>query len=232
MLVGRGVGGTGAVRVPPRVEWIEGRAVGASVDGPADATVVVVLAHGAGAGRHHPFLAGLSRRLASGGLLVVRFDYPYAAEGRRAPDRLATLLAAHRAVVSALPLAGRRLLLAGKSMGGRVGSHLHDVGAAGWVFLGYPLVAAGTQEPRDTAHLGALRSPLLFVQGERDRLAPLDLLAPIVGRLEHARLVVIPEADHSFRVPQRAGVTEGEMLDHLAKTILAWEPAQAPGGAR
>lgn len=213
-----------------RVAWSPGRFVDTTVDGPADASVGIVLAPGAGAGRDHPFMAGLSRAMAAHGMLVTRFDYPYVAEGRRLPDGLDTLVAAHRAVVTAVAAKGRKLILAGKSMGGRVASHLRDVGADGFVFFGYPLVPIGKTAPRDTTHLDALTAPLLFIQGERDRLAPPGLLGPVVGRLPLASLVVIPEADHSFRVPKRVGVSEEEMVGRLAGLVAAWGPAWPAGG--
>jgi len=216
------------VMVPGRVEWSSGRFVETSVNGPGDAAMVVLAAHGAGAGRLHPFMVGLCERLGERGLLVVRFDYPYIAEGRRAPDRLDILVAAHRAVLAALD-PQRPVILAGKSMGGRVGSHIADVGAVGLAFLGYPLVPPGGDTPRDTSHLGLLKAPMLFIQGERDRLAPLMHLRPIIGGLADARLVVVPDADHSFRVPKRAGVTEGEMLDLISGLVADWIADQAPG---
>lgn len=213
------------VRVPGKIEWSPGRVVTTAVAGGSDGPAVVVLAHGAGAGRTHPFMAALSGRLAAGGLQVVTFDYPYMAEGRRAPDRLETLVAAHRAVIAAVPHSGRGLVLAGKSMGGRVASHLTDVPCDGLVFFGYPLVAVGKTAPRDTSHLGGRSVPMLFIQGERDRLAPLEVLRPVVGRLPHADLVVISDADHSFRVPKRSGRTDADVIDQLATAVLAWGPA-------
>jgi hypothetical protein len=164
-------------------------------------SAVIILAHGAGAGQAHPFMAGMRRRLAAAGYTVVTFDYPYIAEGRKAPDRVATLLECHRRVVESMAA---------------------DADAAGLFFLGYPLVPVGKREPRDTAHLEAIEAPMLFVQGERDRLAPLDLLRPLVGSLPRATLVAIPEADHSFKVPKRTGIGEEQMRERLAATVDGW----------
>lgn len=208
-----------------RIEWSPGRHVDITVTGGGDASTVVVLAHGAGAGRGHPFMVELSDRLAARGMRIVTFDYPYLSEARRVPDRLETLMAAHRAVIAATRSPGRRLLLAGKSMGGRVASHLSGVDCDGLVFFGYPLVAIGSTTPRDTSHLGTWSVPMLFIQGERDRLAPLDLLGPIVAGLPSADLAVIPDADHSFRVPKRAGRTVSEVIEHLAGLVASWGPA-------
>lgn len=185
--------------------------------GPGEGSIGVLLAHGAGAGQRHPFMAGLRDRLGAAGLGTLTFDYPYVEAGRRAPDRMPRLLECHRAALGRLADRFDRVVVAGKSMGGRVGGHL----AAGEgdvhrvVFIGYPLVPAGRTEPRDTAHLDEIAAPMLFVQGERDRLAPLDAISALAGRLS-ARLEVVPEADHGFRVPKRTGLDEAAVLDRIA----------------
>jgi uncharacterized protein len=179
----------------------------------------IVLAHGAGAGQDHPFMVGMRTRLAAT-FTVTTFDYPYVAGGRRAPDRMEVLLECHRAVAEAVGI--DRLVLGGKSMGGRMASHLEAPIPAARFFLGYPLVPIGKTEPRDTSHLDRIETPMLFVQGERDRLGPPDLLEPLVGRLARATMVVIPEADHSFKVPKRSGISEEEMLDRLASIVADW----------
>ena len=209
-----------------RLEWAEGRTVDLEEEG--DGPSAIVLAHGAGAGQQHPFMAGMRRRLAAS-QRVITFDYPYIAEGRRAPDRMPVLLACHRAVVDAID--AERLVLGGKSMGGRMASHLDAPDAVALFFLGYPLVGIGKSEPRDTGHLEEITAPMLFVQGERDRLGPPDLLAPVIGRLASASMVVVPDADHSFKVPKRTGIDDAAMLDLLAETILGWLASQAGGGS-
>lgn len=208
------------------LEWEAGRTVPTVEQG--DGPTTIVLAHGAGAGQDHPFMAGMRERL-SAKHRVVTFDYPYVAAGRRAPDRLPTLLACHRAVVASV--GGDRVVLGGKSMGGRVSSHLDAPDAAAYFFLGYPLVPIGKKEPRDTSHLDAIAVPMLFVQGERDRLGPPDLLDPIVARLGRATMAVVPDADHSFKVPKRAGITPAEMLDHLTGVVSDWLAGQAGGAS-
>jgi hypothetical protein len=166
-------------------------------------------------------MEGLRARLGAAGFLVVAFDYPYMTAGRKAPDRLPKLVAAHEAAAAHLEGLVDRGVIAGKSMGGRVGSHLS--GFDGWprLFYGYPLVALGKSEPRDTTHLDRLTGGLLFVQGERDRMAPLGLLRPVVTRLD-ATLHVVSDADHSFKVPKRTGRTEEEVLDELAAVTGEW----------
>jgi uncharacterized protein len=193
----------------------------ATVDGPSGASIGVLLAHGAGAGRGHSFMVGLRTQLAAVGFLVVAFDYPYMAAGRKAPDRLPKLVEAHEAAAAYLGGVVPRGVIAGKSMGGRVGSHAEGFDHWPRVFYGYPLVALGKSESRDTTHLDRLEGGMLFVQGERDRMAPLDLLRPVVERLG-ATLHVVPDADHSFRVPKRTGRTEADVLDELVRVTRDW----------
>jgi predicted alpha/beta-hydrolase family hydrolase len=217
------------------VEWRPGRRVTARLEGPAGtATPGVLLAPGAGAGRRHPFLTGLQRRLAEAGWPTMTFDYPYAAEGRRAPDRLEVLLECHRAAARRLRAEASGVVLAGKSMGGRVATHLAACGEPcfGVVCYGYPLLSPGKAVPRDTGHLGAVGVPLLFLSGSRDRLAPLDMLRPVVERLPGARLVVVEGADHSFGVDASRDARGEQGLDHLAAATVAWlaEWGQWAGG--
>jgi predicted alpha/beta-hydrolase family hydrolase len=210
------------------LEWAPGRQVPLITVG--SGPIAVLLAHGAGAGQGHPFMAAMRARLAEA-YSVTTFDYPYVAEGRRAPDRMATLVECHRVVAESVAAAADRLVLGGKSMGGRMASHLADPDAAPRFFLGYPLVPIGKSEPRDTSHLDGIDAPLLFVQGERDRLGPPEMIAPIVDRLARAWLVVVPDADHSFKVPKRTGIDEEEVLDRLATIVKEWLAAigMAPG---
>jgi len=137
--------------------------------------VGVLLAHGAGVGQDHPWIVAVREGLARHGLFVMSFNYRYTEAGRRAPDRMPTLLAVHRAAANAMAKECDSVILAGKSMGGRVGSHL--VGEEGWpaaalVYFGYPLVPMGKGEPRPVDHLLAIDVPQLFFAGSRDRLTP------------------------------------------------------------
>jgi hypothetical protein len=166
-------------------------------------------------------MVGVRRRLVAAGFCVATFDYPYREEGRRAPDRFERLLGCHQAVFDRVAAAtGAAPFLVGKSMGGRIGSHLR-VTAPGWVFLGYPLVAAGKTVPRDFSHLAAI-GPLLFIQGSRDSLAPLPLITGVIAALAEADLEVIPDADHGFRMPKRAGLDAEAVLDRIGDRVAAW----------
>ena len=193
--------------------------------GGSDGGVGVLLAHGAGAGQDHPFMVQVREGLAAAGYPTLTFNYAYTEAGRRAPDRLPKLLAVHEAAADRLAQYCGSVVLAGKSMGGRVGAHLAgDVGwpAAGLVYLGYPLVPMGKGEPRPTDHLGRIAVPQLFVAGTRDRLSPPALIEPLAGSLPGGAVIVIPDGDHSFKVPKRTGRSSEEVLDAIIEQVAAW----------
>jgi predicted alpha/beta-hydrolase family hydrolase len=179
--------------------------------------------------------------LAAAGFPTMTFDYPYAAAGRRSPNRPPVLLACQRAAAFRLADYVTSVVLAGKSMGGRMASHLASGidpagGAiedgypdpAGLVYYGYPLVPLGKAGPRDVAHLAAITAPQLFFAGTRDRLSPPDLIVPVAASLGSATVDVIPDADHSFQVPKRAGRTWEEVLDHLVSRTVEWLDSLPP----
>ncbi len=209
-----------------RIRWARGEAVDARLVMPAQPRDVgVLLAHGAGAGQRHPFMEHLSRGLSAAGYPTMTFDYAYMNAGRRAPDRLEKLLAVHRAAADRMATYVGGVVVAGKSMGGRVGSHLagdESWPAAGLVYYGYPLVPLGKAEARPVEHLRKIGAPQLFFAGSRDRLSPLAALRPVVESLPAATLHEIPDADHSFKVPKRAGRAPDEVLDELVATTASW----------
>src|SRR5436309_2495547 len=145
-------------------------------DGPENGPTVV-LAHGAGAPMDSPFLNVVAAGLAAAGLRAVRFEFPYMrrrreAGERRAPDREPVLRAAWKEAIAALG-GGERLVIGGKSLGGRMASLVADeAGVRGLVCLGYPFHPPGQPERLRTKHLQDLRTPALFVQGTRDALGP------------------------------------------------------------
>ena len=168
---------------------------------------VAAIAHGAGAGKEHPFLEGVAEGLAAGGVSALRFDFPYVAEGRRSPDRPPALVEAWRGALAeaALRAGGLPVVAGGKSLGGRMASMLaaeegSGFPARGLVFFGYPLHAPGrSDQPRD-GHLSAVTVPMLFIQGTQDPLATFALMEALVRRLgPRARLHAVA-GDHSFRV--------------------------------
>ncbi len=208
------------------VNWGDGQKVTARLEMPRRETGDgVLLAHGAGAGQDHAFMVTLRSELADAGLAVMTFNYAYTEAGRKAPDRLPKLLAVHAAAAERLAGYVDRVYLGGKSMGGRVGSHLagdEAWPAAGLIYYGYPLVAMGKTEPRDTSHLDRISAPQLFFAGTRDRLSPPDLIRPLAARLPDATAEVVPDGDHSFKVPKRSGRSHDEVIADLAAKTAAW----------
>ncbi|MCL1693025.1 MAG: dienelactone hydrolase family protein [Actinomycetia bacterium] len=187
--------------------------------------VGVLIAHGAGIGQDHPWMVAVRDGLADAGLFVMSFNYRYTEAGRKAPDRMPMLLTVHRAAADAMAEECDRVVLAGKSMGGRVGSHLAgDDGwpAAGLVYFGYPLVPMVKGDPRPVDHLQAIEAPQLFFAGTRDRLSPPTLIAEIARSVPDGTLEVVDDGDHSFKVPKRAGKSNDEVLGEVVATTAKW----------
>ena len=176
---------------------------------PSDRAVAgLVLGHGAGAGQHSGFMVEAGRQLSSRGITVATFDFPYITAGRKSPDKAPVLEAAWRATIvearahdalRALPL-----FIGGKSMGGRIASHVGAQGVddvSGLVFLGYPLHPPGRPQQRRDAHLPAITLPMLFVQGSRDEFGTADEIRELLPRLNpQAQLFEVADGDHSFKV--------------------------------
>ncbi len=185
-------------------------------DGPAGASRIVALAHGAGVPMDSPFMTAVAGGLAAAGVGVARFEFPYMRArrqggGRRPPDRLPVLLDAWRAVAASLADA-TTLVIGGKSLGGRVASMIADeVGAAGLLCLGYPFHPPGKPVGGRIEHLARLRTPTLIVQGDRDPFGrPEEVagyaLSPAV------RVAWVGGGDHSFRPPKRSGRTADDTV--------------------
>lgn len=196
---------------------------------PADADALLVLAHGAGAGMHHPFMEALSGGLAAARFAVFRYQFPYMEQRSRRPDARPVLLATVRAAVAAAAASAPDLpvIAGGRSMGGRMTSLAASeeaiAGLRGIVFFGFPLHPAGRPSAARAEHLDAVGVPMLFLQGTRDRLAGLELLRPVCARLgSRARLHVVEGADHSFHVLKRSGRTGEDVLAELVATTRAW----------
>jgi predicted alpha/beta-hydrolase family hydrolase len=172
----------------------------------------IVFAPGAGAPSTSPWMTAWTRRLRSLGE-VTPIDYPYAKAGRKAPDRLPKLIAAHRAEVEALG-GPDPVVLIGKSMGSRVGCHVSlEVPVTALVCFGYPLVGTGKKQPVRDEVLKALRTPILFVTGTRDPLCPLDRLEAVRGGMEAANaLFVVEGGDHSLQVRKDQERVDQEIL--------------------
>ena len=193
----------------------------------------IVLGHGAGAGQTHPFMVDFAHGLGARGVDVVTFNFPYMEHGRRMPDRRDRLEACYAAVlrrVLDLPmLAGSRPFVGGKSMGGRMATYmvagLSDELRArigGVVLLGYPLHPPGRPERLRASHLGDVRVPMLFVQGDRDTFGGPDELERALTGVETATIQPVVGGDHSFKVPVRSGRTRAEVFAEVQDGIVSW----------
>ena len=191
----------------------------------ADLGIAFLLAPGAGAPSSHPRMRTFARLLGSIGK-VQPFDYPYMIEGRGRPDPLPKLISAHRAALAALRAShDGPIVLAGKSMGGRVGCHVALVEPVEAVIcLGYPLCGAGDRSKLRDQVLLELRTPAMFVQGTRDPLCPLELLEGVRKRMRApSTLHVVEGADHSLLVGKATlkalGSSQDETDDEISVAI-------------
>ncbi len=195
---------------------------------PPDAHFLYLLAHGAGAGMRHPFMEDIAHLLADRSVATLRYQFPYMEAGRPRPDSPARAEATVRAAAEfALELApDLRIIAGGKSYGGRMTSTAQAKsplpGVRGLAFLGFPLHAPAKPSDKRAEHLTDILVPMLFMQGTRDPLADLSLLRPVTERLFNATVHVVPEGDHSFKVPKRTGRTVDDIMTELADTVAGW----------
>jgi predicted alpha/beta-hydrolase family hydrolase len=196
---------------------------------PPRARACLVLAHGAGAGMAHPFMAAVAGELAQRGIASLRYQFPYMEQGGRRPDPPRRAHAAVRAAVAeaARSLPRLPLFAGGKSFGGRMTSQAQAAAplprVRGLAFLGFPLHPAGRPSRDRGEHLFEVAIPMLFLQGTRDALAELPQIEPLCGALgERATLRLFPDADHSFHVPARSGRTDSEVRGDMVDALAAW----------
>jgi uncharacterized protein len=196
----------------------------------------MILAHGAGADQTSGFMVQIATSLSARGVNAVTFNFVYSEQGRRLPDRNDRLESCWRAVIAvvrdghpALPRAGNsasKLVIGGKSMGGRIASQIaaaREDGIAGLVFLGYPLHPPGRPDKLRSAHLADIRVPMLFVQGSRDTFGrPDELRSAVAGMKVSADLCVVDGGDHSFKVPKRAALPQDRVYDVVLEDIMRW----------
>jgi len=199
----------------------------------------LVLGHGAGAGQTSPFIVSFAAGLAARGLDVITFNFLYAEQGRRVPDRGPRLEACYRAVVETTcadrpEVAARPLLIGGKSMGGRIASQIaaapeNDatqtdpaLRVAGLVLLGYPLHPPGKPDRLRDAHLPRVGVPTLVVQGSRDSFGTPDELRPVLARLAAARLYVVEGGDHSLNIRRTSAPPREEIYGMVMDEIIHW----------
>lgn len=188
-------------------------------DGPDDAPLTFVFAHGAGAPMDSAFMNAIARGLSGAGLRVARFEFPYMAarrvDGRRRPpDRAQTVLAAWRDAIAAL--GAPRFAIGGKSMGGRFASQIADgSGARGLVCFSYPFHPPGKPEKPRTEHLASLATPTMILQGERD---PFGDRADVAGYALSPRIAVhwLADGDHDLEPRRASGRTGAQNLADAA----------------
>jgi len=206
---------------------------------PADkknrAGVTVVLGHGAGAGQTSGFMRMFAKGLAARGLDVMTFNFVYMEQGRSVPDQKHKLEGCFRAVIETAlkqrKLKNNRVVLGGKSMGGRIASQVmagedrealaNDV--VGLVFLGYPLHPPGNPAKLRVEHLERIKKPMLFVQGTRDALGTPDEIKPFLKNLRpSAKIHEIEGGDHSFKAPKKFGLSQDQIFETSMDEIDRW----------
>jgi hypothetical protein len=205
------------------IEWGDDRTVtGRLVEG--DLLPAVLLAHGAGAGQDHPLVALLRDGLAAHGYPVVTFEYSYMAEGRRRPDRTSTLIAVHEAALDWVrEHLTEHVVLAGRSMGGRIASLLAEgADAEGLICYSYPLHPPGRPDRLRAEHLWRVQVPMLFFVGERDAFARHELVDAYLRPLPRATVEVVDGADHSLRTLKRSGVTTEQVIERIVESSAEW----------
>src|SRR5437867_2854349 len=196
---------------------------------PPAARACCVLAHGAGAGKTHPFMAATANGLAARGIATLRYQFPYMEQGSKRPDAPKLAHATVRAAVleTSRLVPELALFAGGKSFGGRMTSQAQAAsplpGVRGLVFLGFPLHPPGQPSEERAKHLFDLQIPMLFLQGTRDDFAHLVLLESVCKPLgTRAPLKLFQDADHSFHVPARTGRKDSEIRIEALDALVDW----------
>ena len=201
---------------------------------PANAKALYLFAHGAGAGMNHKAMESNAQGLGERGIATLRYQFLYMEKGSKRPDPPGLAHAVVRAAAAeAVRLAPDLPLFAGgRSFGGRMTSQAQAEeplpGVKGLAFLGFPLHPAGKPGIDRAEHLTRVEVPMLFVSGERDALAELDLLKPVIASLgERATLHLVDHADHSFRVAAKSGRTPADAEAEALDALVDWMGANA-----
>ena len=214
---------------PAAIAIGEGESVSGLLQAPANARAGCVLAHGAGAGMNHPFMAAVAQGLAARGISTLRYEFPYMERGSKRPDVPRVAHAAVRAAVAHAVAAwpGLPLFAGGKSFGARMSSQAQAASplaqVRGLVFIGFPLHPAKQPGDERAKHLDEVQVPMLFLQGSRDDLADAALVRALVERLgTRATLVSVDQADHSFHVPAKSGRNDVQVMEQLLDEAVRW----------
>ncbi len=212
------------------------RQVSGLLQAPGEADACYVLAHGAGAGMMHPFMAEVANGLAERRIATLRYQFPYMERGSKRPDASKLAQATVRAAVieASRLLPGLAMIAGGKSFGGRMTSQAQAEtplpGVRGLVFLGFPLHPPGRPSDERAEHLFEVEIPMLFLQGTRDALADIRLMRQLAEQLgTRATLKLFEDADHSFHVPARAGCKDADIRSKMLDAFSGWlEEVVAP----
>lgn len=191
----------------------------------SDADRILIYAPGAGSDLRDPFGVFVAGVLPSKGIDVLRFQFRYAEAGKHLPDRTPVLEATWRSALEAIPSApGRRVIAAGRSMGGRIASQVVAGGAAvdALALFAYPLHPPGKPEQRRDGHLAAISVPALFCSGSRDPFATPDELSAATARMPRATLHLLEGADHGFSIARRSGRTREDVWMECIDSLLTW----------
>jgi predicted alpha/beta-hydrolase family hydrolase len=214
---------------PVSITVFEGTAVSGIATLPTGASSCLVLAHGAGAGMNHPFIAAVCEGLAVRRIATLRYQFPYMEQGSRRPDppkvchqTVRAAVAAAHGLMPKLPL-----FAGGKSFGGRMSSQAQAIAplsqVRGLCFFGFPLHAPKQPATTRADHLSSISIPMLFLQGSRDALADLTLMRRVTDGLHvPVTLKVIDDADHSFHVLARSGSTDSAALSAMLDEVSTW----------
>jgi predicted alpha/beta-hydrolase family hydrolase len=210
------------------VTW-DGGEVTAIVEG--SGPVGVLVAHGAGTDQEHPSIAGIRHGLAGGGHTVMTFNYPYTERGSKRPDPQDRLLGCHRAAADLLSTSVESIFMAGRSMGGRMGTYLAAEGypASGLILYAYPLHPAGKPEKLRVSQFPDIAIPMIFFQGTNDALSRMELFEKHLAPLPMAEVVLLEGAGHGFR---GGGWDMERIIERYVTGSLAWIERLSSGTSR
>ena len=185
---------------------------------------VFVYAPGAGSNMHDPFGRYASRRLAIDGFTCIRLQFPYMEAKRRAPDRTAVLEATWRAVIEAARAGGEKLIVGGRSMGGRIATQVVAQGERvdALALFAYPLHAPAHPDQWRDAHLPSISAPALFCSGTRDAFGSPDELRAVASTMKRATLHLLEGADHGYAVPVASGRKREDVWAEAVDTMIDW----------
>jgi uncharacterized protein len=186
--------------------------------------VRLIYAPGASANVHDPFGRFMCRRLAAQGIASVRFQFPYMEAKKRGPDRPPVLEATWRAVIEASREKGKKLIVGGRSMGGRIATQVAAQGEAvdGLALFAYPLHPPGNVEKMRDAHLPSMGAPAFFCSGTRDAFASPEELRTLMKRIPDSTLHLLEGADHGYSVPKSSGRSKEDVWSEAAEAFDVW----------